>query len=125
MSSEYPLFIFVGSEPRRAALESAATTREWSLCAAPADALYGTLAQVVAFFPDAVVIEDSGDPMPHEIVMHLNSIHFEPLIVISDSPETWDSDMGTRMVVLASDTSAYDVLDAVLAQMNDAEPMWA
>jgi hypothetical protein len=125
MSSEYPMFVFVGTDTRRAELELIAANRDWYIYEAQDDALYGTLAQVVAFFPDAVVIEDTGDLMLHETVMHLNSIHFEPLIILSDSPELWRTDAGARVAVLPRDTTPYEVLDAVRAHMEDAEPVWA
>lgn len=125
MSAEFPMFVFVGTAARRAELDAQAADRGLVLFDAPEDPLYGTLAQVVAFFPDAAVIEDTGDDIVREIVMHLNSINFEPIVLLSDVPGAWDIPEGARMVVLPRQTTAYEIFDAMRALLVDAEPIWA
>lgn len=129
MSAEYPMFIFVGDTARRAELAEAAANRNWFVYDTPEDLLYGTLAQVVAFFPDALVIEDdstAAEPsLAHDIVMHLESIHYEPIILLTDAPASWQLAAESRVAVLPRNTPTNEILDAVRALVNEAEPIWA
>lgn len=125
MSAETPMFVFVGSPTRRADLKALVDDRGWFMHDAPEDALMGTLAQVITFFPDAVVIEDTGEGTGHEVVMHLESIHYTPLFLLTDTPELWETAGGAFAAVLPLRTKGYEVLDALRALLLDAEPAWA
>ncbi|MBK8025252.1 MAG: hypothetical protein IPK19_28660 [Chloroflexi bacterium] len=125
MSADTPMIVFVGSDAQRAELESQAAYRSWYVFEPTEDALFGPLAQVVTFFPDAVVVEDTGDPLQHEVARHLASIDFQPLVLLTDHPEAWRAEDGAFDVVLPRDARAYEVLDALRALLQDAEPVCA
>ncbi|GEM_PF-1069037 len=126
MSTEFPVFVFVGSAERRAHLETIAATRDWSIFEAAHDPMFGTLAQVISFFPDAVIIEDTPalSAVAHEVYRHITSVDYEPILILSDSPNTWQIAGGARAMVLPTDTSRYEIADAVRALLADAEPIF-
>ncbi len=96
--------VFVGASERRAQLE--ANFADWHVYEAPADPVMGALAQVIALLPDAVILEDSA--AARMVYMHLESIQFAPLIVLTDTDDAF-----------AAFPEAYTLpLDATTAELH-------
>lgn len=103
MSTQNPILVFSGSSFRAVELTAMATARGWLLLH-ETDMLQ-TLGQVVFFYPDIVIIEDADPEQAHEVFMHLHSVNAEPMLILTDNPETWDIARDTGATILRRDAA--------------------
>jgi len=115
MSTQTPLIVFSGSEARAADLTAYAQSHGWLVLYEP-DMLQ-TLGQVVFFYPNMVIIEDSDEDQAQTVYLHLCSVNTEPLLILSDHPENWEIPFGANVMLLPRHTHVDEIAETVLAMV--------
>lgn len=88
MSQQFPVILYVGDAESAEALNAFVSPRGWYV--AHAEELMDALAQYVHLMPDMVVLQDDPQsPLAQDACFHLESVHAQPLLVLSDTPGRW------------------------------------
>lgn len=117
--------VFVGSADRRAQLEASAAADQWHVYEALENPVMGALAQVISLLPDAVVLEDTDDNASREVYMHLASMGFTPIIVLTDAAADWQHSPDSGVTILPRAARAEDILAALATLVDERSPTWA
>ncbi|MCU0511514.1 MAG: hypothetical protein MUE40_02995 [Anaerolineae bacterium] len=116
MTTTNPILVFSGSAGLAAALADVAERRGW--CVFYDSDMLGTLGQVTFFYPDLVIIEDTG-AAAQTVYMHLASVNTEPLLILSDQPSAWDVPAGAAVTILPRQMPLAALCAAVLRLTQD------
>lgn len=110
MRTTKPILVFVGDDNRATEFMEASDTY---VLGAPT--LRIALAQTVFSFPDVIIIDASPENMQlaEDTFAHLRSIQHAAIVLLSDTPQQWDTARVDNVSIVANDISHEDLANHV------------
>jgi hypothetical protein len=115
MRTNKPIIVFVGDDDRATEFMEASGTY---VLGAPT--LRIALAQTVFSFPNAIIIDATPEniQLAEDVYFHLRTIQHPNIVVLTDTPQRWDTQSVNNVSILPGDTSHEELtrhLQLVLA----------